>query len=495
MLDSITIEQILKEIRAHYPNTNTAIIEKAYQFAENAHKGQIRLNGDPFITHSLGTALLLAKWRLPPEIIAAGLLHDVTEESHIKITDLEKEFGHDIAKIVEGETKLDRLKYHGVERYAENLRRMFFAMSEDVRVIFVKFADRLHNLTTLTGLPEHKQQRIAQETLEIYAPIANRLGMGAIRGELEDLSFKYINPKEYERTLELLVERAPLKESCFEKTKVILEKELKDAGIKCLDMHGRIKHLYSLYKKILEKGDISQIYDIVAQRIIVPNVADCYAALGVIHRLWKPLKGRIKDYIAQPKPNGYQSIQTTVFCEEGEIVEFQIRTPQIHEEAEYGIAAHWFYAEKGKKSVMPDKHTAWLKELAELQKNIQDRKKFLEAVDSLKMDFFKNRIFIFTPKGDVIDLPESSTPIDFAYAIHSELGDKCAGARINDAMGQLSSILRSGDMVEIIIDKNRQGPSPYWLDSVKTAKARTKIRDSAKKNKLSGWLRELMRKS
>lgn len=490
--DIVTLLDIVKK---HYPDVDNGAIPRAYEFAKQAHEGQFRASGRPHIDHAMGTAKLLASWRMPVYIVVAGILHDITEDTPYTLQYLETRFGEDVANIVEGETKISTLKYRGRERYAENLRKMFFAIAKDARVVIVKFADRIDNLKTLDFFPEEKQQRIANETLEIYAPIANRLGMGAIRGELEDLAFKYINPKDYDRTLELLVERAPLKESCFEKTKVILEKELKNAGIKCLDMHGRIKHLYSLYKKILEKGDISQIYDIVAQRIIVPNVSDCYAALGVIHHLWKPLKGRIKDYIAQPKPNGYQSIQTTVFCEEGEIVEFQIRTPQMHEEAEYGIAAHWFYAEKGKKSVMPDKHTAWLKELAELQKNIQDRKKFLEAVDSLKMDFFKNRIFIFTPKGDVIDLPESSTPIDFAYAIHSELGDKCAGARINDAMGQLSSTLRSGDMVEIIVDKNRQGPSPYWLDSVKTARARTKIRESAKKNKLSGWLREIMHKT
>lgn len=487
------LQEILNLLPAHYSEKNRGIIKRAYEFAAQAHAGQMRLNGDPFIAHSSGVALLLAKWRLPPEIIAAGLLHDVPEDTKFTLAVIAQQFGKDIAAIVEGETKLDRLKYHGVERYAENLRKMFLAMAEDVRVIFVKFADRIHNLSTLQGIPEYKQQRIARESLEIYAPIANRLGMGAIRGELEDLSFKYVYPAEYEWVVNLIKDRIKEKESYLKSTKKLAEDDLRKNHIAPLSIHGRVKHLYSLYRKLLEKNrDLTKIYDLVALRIIVPTVQECYTVLGVLHSRWTPLKGRIKDYIAQPKPNSYQSLHTTVFCEDGEIVEFQIRTPRMHEEAEYGIAAHWFYTERGKKSEAADRHIKWLKELAEIQKNIHDRQAFLDALESLKIDFFKNRIFVFTPKGDVIDLPEGATPIDFAYAIHTEIGNHCAGVRVNEAMDSLSEPLQSGDVVEIITDKKRKSPSPDWLKYAKTAHARDKIKEALKKHKLRSWMSGLV---
>ncbi|MBI4135177.1 bifunctional (p)ppGpp synthetase/guanosine-3',5'-bis(diphosphate) 3'-pyrophosphohydrolase [Candidatus Uhrbacteria bacterium] len=480
-----------------YSKSDLELIERAYQFSALAHEGQKRLTGVPFITHAAGVGILLAQWKLPPTIVAAGLLHDIPEDTKYTVADIETKFGGDIAQIVEGETKLDRLTYHGVERYAENLRKMFLAMAQDVRVIFVKFADRIHNLSTLEGVPEYKQQRIARESLEIYAPIANRLGMGAIRGELEDLSFKYLYPKDYDWVTELIKDRAHKKEEYLDEIKKIVEKRFKQEHINPLSVHGRVKRLYSLHRKLLEKDrDINKVYDLVALRIIVPTVQDCYAALGIIHQQWSPLKGRIKDYIAQPKPNGYQSIHTTVFCKDGEIVEFQIRTEQMHEEAEFGIAAHWFYTEQGKKSVKTDQHIRWLKELAEVQKNIQDRKKFLEALDSLKIDFFHNRIFVFTPRGDVIDLPDGSTPVDFAYAIHTEIGHHCTGVRVNDQMSPLNSVLQSEDVVEIITDKNRKSPSSDWVNFVKTAHARDKIKESLRKTKLSGFLKikKLIRK-
>ncbi|OGL65300.1 hypothetical protein A3B21_02390 [Candidatus Uhrbacteria bacterium RIFCSPLOWO2_01_FULL_47_24] len=487
------LQSLLSAVTGTFSSADIQLVERAYNFAFKAHTNQTRLNGMPFITHSVGTAELLAQWKLPPLLVVAGLLHDVPEDTPLTISDIEKEFGKEIANIVEGETKLDHLKYQGVERYAENLRKMFLAIASDIRVIFVKFADRIHNLQTLEGIPEYKQQRIALESLEIYAPIANRLGMGAIRGELEDLSFKYVHPAEYAWVTSLVQDRLKYKEGYLETIKTIIEKDLKQGGIIPISIHGRTKHLYSLYKKLLEKDrDISKVYDIVAERIIVPTVQDCYATLGILHQRWKPLKGRIKDYIAQPKPNGYQSIHTTIFCDDGEIVEFQIRTPQMHEEAEYGIAAHWFYVDKGKKIVVMDHHLSWLKDLVKIQKNINDRTKFLEALESLKIDFFNNRIFVFTPNGDVIDLPEGATPVDFAYAIHTEIGNHCTSARVNDKMTQLNVPLQSGDVVKITTDKNRKGPSPDWLDSVKTNHARAKIKEAVKKTKFSGWLRELV---
>lgn len=487
------LQSLNKALPASYSAEDIQLIERAYLFSDEAHTGQKRLTGVPFITHAVGTGMLLAQWKLPPSIVVAGLLHDIPEDTKFTFADIEKQFGPEVAKIVEGDTKLDRLVYQGVLRYAENLRKMFLAVAQDVRVIFVKFADRIHNLQTLEGVPEYKQQRIARESLEIYAPIANRLGMGAIRGELEDLSFKYVQPQEYEWALGLLVERVPPKEEYLEQVRKLVEDDLKANRINTISIHGRVKRLYSLYKKLQEKDrDISKVYDLVAQRILVPTVQDCYATLGILHARWRPLKGRIKDYIAQPKPNGYQSLHTTVFCEDGEIVEFQIRTQQMHEEAEFGIAAHWFYTEKGKKSLPPDHHIKWLKDLAELQKNIQDRSKFLEALDSLKIDFFRNRIFVFTPKGDVLDLPDGSTPIDFAYAIHTEVGNHCTAARVNEQIAPLSTVLQSGDIVEITTDKNRKGPSADWLSFVKTSHARAKIKEGLHKTKISGWIRELV---
>ncbi len=491
----ISKEQLLTTLKENHPDANLGLVERAYDYAEHAHSGQMRLSGEPYFTHVVATARRLAQWRLPENLVAAGLLHDVPEDTaktpqevEEKLKDIAMHFGSDIASLVEGVTKLGKVQYHGIERYVENLRKMFMAVAKDVRVVFIKFADRIDNLHDLDSVPEPKRTRIAKEALEIYAPVANRLGMGAIKGELEDLAFKFVQPQEYEWALGLLVERAPSKEEYLETIKKAIEQDLNKYHIPAISIHGRVKRLYSLYNKLLEKNrDINKVYDLVAERIIVPTVQDCYATLGALHQKWTPLKGRIKDYIAQPKPNGYQSLHTTVFCEDGEIVEFQIRTQKMHEKAEFGIAAHWFYVEKGKKSVEIDQHVKWLKDLAELQKNIQDRSKFLETLESLKIDFFKNRIFVFTPKGDVIDLPEEATPVDLAYAIHTEIGDRCTGARVNDQMAGLDMKLKSGDVVEIVTDKNRKGPSPDWLKFIKTTHARDKIKESVRKTKLSGW--------
>lgn len=487
--EKIDIQILLKEMKTYCHPKDLELVRLAYDFADEAHKGQMRRTGDEYIIHPLATAYLLAKMKIDLNIIMASLLHDVPEDTNVSMEEIEKNFGKDIASMVNGITKLGKLKYRGVERYIENLRKMFVAMAEDVRVIIIKFADRTHNLLTLDAQPMNKRYRIALESLEIYAPIANRLGMGEFKGLLEDLSFPYIYPKEFERVKKI-------HDKVFTGTKTYLEevmkttrKEVREAGIEIVDVHGRKKQLYSLYKKLLGKNwDPEKIYDVVAVRIVVPDVGDCYAALGVIHRLWRPLKGRIKDYIAQPKPNGYQSLHTTVFCDEGKIVEFQIRSLSMHEEAEYGVAAHWHYDEKGAR--LPARDMEWAKELAKLQKDILQN---LSDLEELKVDFFKNHIFAFTPNGDVIDLPEDATPIDFAYQIHTEVGDKCNGAKINDQLVSLDTPLKSGDVVEIIMDKSRKGPNPDWLKMAKTHMARGHIRNRLNANK-KNWLSSFLPK-
>jgi GTP pyrophosphokinase len=477
-------DKLASAVKEFSPKCDLETVELAYDFAKDAHKGQKRASGEPYINHTIATAVTLARLRLPQNIIVAGLLHDVPEDTPVTLEDIKKNFGEDVASMVSGITKLGKIKYRGMDRYVENLRKMFVAMASDIRTILIKFADRLHNLSTLDALPQRKRARIALESLEIYAPIANRLGMGDIQGKLEDLSFKHVFPKDYEWVASLVKERYRAKERFMAKAAEAIRQELKKNGVEVLDIHGRTKHLYSLYKKLEKYGrNIDKVFDLVALRVIVNSVSDCYAALGIIHQLWKPLKGRIKDYIAQPKPNGYQSLHTTVFCDDGEIVEIQIRTRQMHDEAEYGIAAHWQYVEEGKESPAALKaQIAWVKELIEWQKHELDTKggAAIESFENAKLDIFQKRIFVFTPQGDVIDLPEEATPVDFAYAIHSEIGDKCSGARINNEIAKLDSRLYSGDMCEIIIDKNRKGPNPEWLEFVKTNHAKDRVRSHAK---------------
>lgn len=479
------LQRLLAAVKDSSPKADLAVIERAFAFADEAHKGQRRASGEPYITHPVETAVTLARLRLPQNMIVAGLLHDVPEDTPFSLKDVEEAFGEDVASMVSGITKLGKIKYRGMERYVENLRKMFVAMASDIRVILIKFADRIHNLSTLDALPARKRFRIALESLEIYAPIANRLGMGVIQGKLEDLSFRYVYPKDYDWVASLVKGRYRAKERYLKKVSDRIVAALEPNGIKVLDIHGRTKHLYSLYKKLLKYDrNLDKIYDLVALRVVVPTVADCYATLGIIHQLWKPLKGRIKDYIAQPKPNGYQSLHTTVFCDGGEIVEIQIRTRQMHEEAEFGIAAHWHYVEEGKESPAAVKaQIAWVKDLIRVQQDLLKRRggKAADPIEKLKIDVFQKRIFVFTPKGDVIDLPEDATPVDFAYAIHSEIGDKCAGVRINNEMAKLDAKLYSGDMCEIVTDKNRKGPNPDWLDFVKTHHAKDRIRAYAKR--------------
>jgi GTP pyrophosphokinase len=474
----MTLRHLLDIIKQNYPNNGTELVERAYQFAEAAHKGQKRTTGDDYIVHSLQTAKTLAELKLPLPIVVAGLLHDVPEDTKRTLDEIRLEFGADIAKMVEGITKLSRVKYRGIDRYIENLRKMFVAMAEDIRVILIKFADRLHNLHSLYVLPADKQRRIALETLEIYAPIANRLGIGELQARLEDAAFKYAYPDDYIQVEHIIKSNFPLKKknlnSMIRKIKARLDKD----DIKYFDIYGRTKHYYSFYRKFLKYNrDVKQIYDLIALRVIVEDVADCYAVLGIVHSLWKPIRGRIKDYIAQPKPNGYQSLHTAVFGDEQEIVEIQIRTRKMHEQAELGIAAHWQYKESGK---IDKKEIQWVNELADWLKGIKDNSQLLEGA---KIDVFQNRIFVFTPQGDVIDLPDGATPIDFAYHIHTEIGNKCTQALVNNEIVALERKLKNGDVVQIITDKNRKGPSQEWIGFVKTRTARHHIENYKQK----GW--------
>jgi len=477
----MTIDRVLEVIKHKKPEVDLTMVKLAYEMAERAHRGQKRANGDDYIQHPLETAFKLAQMNIDITTVIAGLLHDVPEETDYTIEDVKKDFGKEVANLVNGITKLGTIKYRGLERYAENLRKMFVAMAEDVRVVFIKFADRIHNLKTLNALRPVKQQRIAKESLEIYAPIANRLGMSELQRELEDLAFPYVYPEEYKWVLKISKTKYETRRREAEKVIKAMRVELVKNGLQPLDIYGRAKHYYSLYKKLLRRDmDIDRIYDLVAVRIIVESTDDCYRALGIIHSTTKPVAGRIKDYISQPKPNGYKSLHTTVYCD-NKIVEFQIRTKEMNEEAEWGIAAHWSFKEWGsKKSKLPidPKKLQWIKTLIERGNKEYEAEEYL---DKLKIDFFKNRIFVFTPKGDVIDLPEGATPIDFAYHIHTFVGDHAAGSKINGKMTNLATPLQSGDMVEILVDKKRSKPSEEWLKSVQTHLAKEKIRLSLKR--------------
>ncbi|MEK7084594.1 MAG: RelA/SpoT family protein [Patescibacteria group bacterium] len=484
-----SIATLIGHIKRYAPKADLDMVRLAYDFAKKAHEGQFRKSGEPYIIHPLAAAHILADMRIDPVVITATLLHDVPEDTHVTLEEIEKNFGEDIASMVRGITKLGKLKYRGVERYIENLRKMFVAMAEDVRVMIIKFADRIHNLQTLDALPPEKQYRVALESLEIYAPIANRLGMAEMKGTLEDLAFQYVYPKEYLRAKRIRDEKLEGLDTYIRTIRQKAAKELKAAGVQFLSIQGRHKRLYSFYQKLIKKdNEIAKIYDLVAIRIFVPTVADCYATLGILHKLWRPIKGRIKDYISQPKPNGYQSLHTTVFSDEGEHIEFQIRTPKMHEEAEYGVAAHWHYDEKGAR--LPSKEIRWAKELADIQKDILNKLSDLEA---MKVDFLQTRIFVFTPKGDVIDLPDGATPVDFAYHIHTEVGNKCTAAVVNDDMVSLDTNLKNGDVVEIVTDKNRKGPNQDWLASVKTHTAKNHIK-AHQKSSITSWLKSVLPK-
>lgn len=490
----LTIEDVLKQVKFELTGKREALIRKAFETAESAHRGQKRKSGEEYIQHSLQTALNIAKLGLRSKTIAAGLLHDVPEDTDVTLEDVEEKFGSEISKIVDGVTKLGRLKLRNTkeEIYLENLRKMFLAMAQDIRVVLIKLADRLHNMETLSALPPEKRERIARETLEVYAPIANRLGIGEMKVRLEDLAFKYLDPANYEYVLKISREQQEKRKYNLDRVAKDLKKELEKEGIKVAGIFGRTKHLHSLFQKLKKHDmDINKIYDLAGIRIIVPTVANCYETLGIVHKKYRPLVGRIKDYISLPKPNGYQSIHTTIFGPEGKFMEVQIRTVQMDNEAEFGIAAHWIYSEKKKsfkdyifkrKIEIPEKDLVWVKQLREWQAELgKDDEEFWK---SLKIDFFKNHIFAFTPMGDIIDLPEEATPIDFAYKVHSEIGNQATAAKVNGRIVPLDYKIKNGEVIEIVISKDPKKPSRDWLQFVKTSMAKSHIRKILKKEEM-----------
>jgi len=474
------LEAILKQNPERY---DVEAIRRAFIAAKKCHEGQKRKAGEPYICHPLRAAIDVAKFQIDTPTVQAALLHDVVEDTPCTIEKIKAEFGDTVGFLVDGVTKLGHVKYRGVEETVENLRKMMLAVAKDIRVILIKLADRFDNMQDLNVLAEEKQKRFALETLDIYAPIAHRLGIGELAGDLEDLAFPYVYPKEYKWLLNNVGERYESRKRYVTKLIPVLENELKANGITPITCHARAKHYYSLYRKLLRKGmSIDTIYDLVALRAVVHTIEECYAALGVVHSLWKPVPGRIKDYIALPKPNGYRSLHTTVFGPEGVILEIQIRTQEMHEEAERGIAAHWKYSESDKRPVgiqSVPKELAWINQLQNWQKEYKRADEFIE---SLKIDFFQHRIFAITPKGSVMDLPEGATPVDFAYHIHTDIGNQCAGAKVNGKIVPLDYRLQSGDVVEILTQKNKL-PSEQWLEFVKTSFARNKILETLRKKR------------
>jgi len=462
----------------------SGLIGRAYRVAEKAHAGQKRKSGEPYFSHCLATAEILHQWHLDETTIAAGLLHDTVEDTPLTLDELKKQFNDEIAFLVDGVTKLGRVKFRGGdEAKVENMRKMIMAISQDLRVVFVKLADRLHNMRTIKYLPREKQKRIALETSEIYAQIASRLGMSEVAGELQDLAFPVLHPEEEKWIRDNVSEQYDDRLRFLIKIRPFLEEILKKSGLAPTAIDFRAKHHYSLYRKLIRYDmDISKIYDLVAMRVIFKSVSDCYAALGAIHNVWPPLPGRIKDYIAMPKANNYRSLHTTVIGPEGKYIEIQLRTEEMHAESEYGIAAHWIYKKdkeggegRGARKSMRDA-LEWIAQIRRWHERYQTAKtKPEEFLDSMKLEFFKDRIFVITPKGDVLDLPSGSTPIDFAYHIHSEIGNTCVGAKVNGRFAALDTPLESGDMVEILTQKNKR-PSEDWLGFVRTVSAREHIR-------------------
>ena len=481
-------EELLAKVADYNDKANFKKIKSAWEFAKLAHTGQMRLTGDSYSSHPLGTATILAVWKLDETTIIAGLLHDSIEDGGATRQDLVKNFGEEVGELVDGVTKVSHLKLRGSKKedFIENLRKMFLAMARDLRVVLVKLADRLHNMNTLSPLSPEKQIRIASETIEIYAPLAERLGMGEVKGQLEDLAFPYVYPEEYKKTKTMSQTHFKKAEMHIKKMKRALLKKLAQLGIKA-EVHGRKKHLYSLWRKLERHGidwDFEKIHDIVALRIIVDTTPQCYTALGVVHNLFKPIPSvGISDFIAQPKPNGYRSIHTKVFGPKGRQVEVQIRTKVMHEEAEFGIASHWAYGEAKQRGikdkvlekfgVKASEKLSWVKQLVEWQRSITDSKEFLRAV---KFDALGHRNFVFSPKGDVFDLPMGATPVDLAYAVHTDLGNYIKGAKVDGKIVTLDYKLKSGQVVEILKSKNPKKPNRDWLDFVVTTTARAQIK-------------------
>ena len=471
---------LMKTILKYHPSADTSLIEEAYLTAKTAHKNQKRRSGEPYIIHPLSVAIILAELEMDKETIAAALLHDVAEDTDFGLDKIEEKFGKEIAELVDGVTKLTKIRYTSdkIERQAENLRKMFLAMAKDIRVIIIKLADRLHNMRTLQFMPREKQIEKARETMEIYAPIAQRLGISKIKIELEDLALKFLEPDVYYSLVAAVKDRRDIRQQFIDSMVDEVKGHMDRAGIEC-EVDGRVKHFCSIYRKMVKQDKtIDQIYDLFAVRIIVETVKDCYAALGIIHEEYKPIPGRFKDYIAMPKPNMYQSLHTTLISHDGTPFEVQIRTYEMHKTAEYGIAAHWKYKEgiKGTEasSKNEEEKLAWLRQILDWQQEMSDNREFMDLLKS-DLDFFSDTVFCFTPEGDVKNLPVGSTPIDFAYSIHSAVGNRMIGARVNDKIVNIDYQLQNGDRVEIITSGNSRGPSLDWLNLVKSSQARSKI--------------------
>ena len=479
-------DMLIARIRKYHPSTDVSMIEKAYALAKEAHGDQCRKSGEPYIVHPLWVAIILANLEMDKETIAAGMLHDVVEDTKYTEEDIKREFGDEVALLVDGVTKLGRLSYSSdkLEVQAENLRKMFLAMAKDIRVIIIKLADRLHNMRTLQFMTPAKQQEKAKETMDIYAPIAQRLGISKIKTELDDLALKYSQPEVFFDLVNQINARKTEREEFVDQIVQEVSTHMKNANIKC-EVNGRVKHFFSIYKKMVNQDKtVDQIYDLFAVRIIVDSVKDCYAALGVIHEMYTPIPGRFKDYIAMPKPNMYQSLHTTLMSSVGQPFEIQIRTVEMHKTAEYGIAAHWKYKESndGKKSVeaQEEEKLSWLRQILEWQRDMSDNREFMSLLKS-DLDLFADNVYCFTPAGDVKTLPAGSTPIDFAYSIHSAVGNKMVGARVNGKLVPIEYVIKNGDRIEIITSQNSQGPSRDWLKLVKSTQA---------KNKINNWFKQ-----
>jgi GTP pyrophosphokinase len=472
-------DKLLQKAKEYLKDDEIQKINKAYSLAEEAHKTQVRNSGEPFIVHPVAVAITLAEYNMDADTIIAGLLHDVVEDTDFELDYIEEKFGIGVATLVDGVTKLKKIQYRTKEEHkADNLRKMVIAMAKDIRVIIIKLTDRLHNMQTLEYMSDKKKKEKATETLEIYAPIANRLGMNRIKAELEDLSLKYLNPEKFNEIREKVAMKKRTREAYLSNIMDDLDKTLDQSHISHQIM-GRPKHFYSIYRKMAyQNKEFEQIFDVMAVRVIVESTKDCYGVLGLVHTMWKPLPNRFKDYIAMPKANMYQSLHTTVIGPSGEIFEIQIRTEEMHKMAEYGIAAHWKYKMGTDKAELMDDKLDWIKRLLEVQEETNDPKEFLE---SMKMDFFTNEVFVFTPQGDVINLPQGSTPIDFAYRVHTAVGNRCVGAKVDGRIVPIDYKLKNGNIVEVLTSPNSNGPSRDWLKIVKSTQARNKIRNFFKK--------------
>ncbi|MFN8792105.1 MAG: RelA/SpoT family protein [Bdellovibrionales bacterium] len=471
-----TVEDLCERVRAYDPQADLELIRRAYRFSEKHHEGQFRRSGEAYISHPLSVAGILADLRLDVETIITGLMHDTVEDTHATLEDVKREFGDSVAALVDGVTKISQMKFrNSVEKQGENIRKMIVAMGKDVRVVLVKLADRLHNMRTLHHMPYEKQSRIALETLEIYAPLAGRMGINTLKIELEDLCFRYYRPDMYYLLVQKLKKTETETNRYIDEVRRSINESLAKTNIK-FEVHGRSKHLWSIYKKMTTRNiDYEQVYDVLAFRVLVESVPECYEVLGYIHSIWKPIPGRFKDFIAMPKANNYQSLHTTVIGPGGERIEIQIRTRDMHLIAERGIAAHWKYKEKSA-SAKTEAQAKWLRELVQWHQNVRNPEEFL---DTVKTDLFESEIYVFTPNGDVREFPEGATPVDFAYSIHSDLGNSCVGARINGKMVPLKYRMQNGDTVEVITSKT-QTPSKDWLKFVVTSKAKSKIRQYVK---------------